>query len=80
MPAPVNLTVNSRSISVRPGTTVAAALLLAGVRRRSVSGRPRAPLCGMGTCFECRAEVDGVAHTRTCLIVCREGMRVRTDA
>ena len=27
----------------------------------SVSGEPRAPLCGMGICYECRVTIDGVA-------------------
>lgn len=34
--------------------------------RTSVSGEPRAPMCGMGICMECRATVDGVPHQRTC--------------
>jgi sarcosine oxidase subunit alpha len=45
---------------------------------RSVSGEPRAPLCGMGICMECRATVDGVAHVRTCQVTVKDGMRVMT--
>ena len=65
---------------VRPGTTVAAALLNAGVMgfRHSVTGEARAPLCGMGICLECRAVVNGVEHTRTCQLLCEDGMEVRT--
>ena len=33
----------------------------------SVRGEPRGPLCGMGTCFECRTEIDGVRHERACM-------------
>ncbi len=60
--------------------SVAAALLMAGhtTFRRSVSGEPRAPLCGMGICFECRVTIDGQAHARSCQIAVREGMEVRT--
>ncbi len=36
--------------------------------RTSVTGEPRAPLCGMGVCMECRATVDGVPHQRTCQV------------
>jgi sarcosine oxidase subunit alpha len=36
-------------------------------------------MCGMGICFECRAIVDGIAHQRTCQLICREGMRVETQ-
>ncbi len=58
--------------------TLAAALLGAGVLRfrSSVDGAPRAPLCGMGTCFECRVTVDGEPHRRACLVEVAAGMRV----
>lgn len=77
----VRLTINSRAIAVPEGTTVAAAVLIAGfpAARRSVTGQPRGPLCGMGVCFECRATVDGLAQRRTCQTPCREGMEVATD-
>lgn len=74
------ITVNGERVHVADGTTVAAALLTRGAAfRHSVTGEPRAAFCGMGTCFECRAEVDGAPHERTCQIVCREGMQVRTS-
>ena len=47
--------------------------------RRSVMNQPRAPLCGMGICFECRVTIHAHAHARSCQIVCRDGMDVRTD-
>jgi D-hydroxyproline dehydrogenase subunit gamma len=73
------LTVNGTPIAVQPGTTVAAAVLMAGAATRiSVSGEPRAPLCGMGICFECRVTIDGVPHQRSCQILCRSGMNVQT--
>jgi hypothetical protein len=68
---------NDRPMRVRPGTTVAAAILEAGsASRLSVRGDRRQPLCGMGICYECRAWIDGQAHQRTCQILCRPGMRV----
>lgn len=77
----IRVEVDGVAVSVPAGTTVAAAVLRAGVDtfRRSVSGEPRGPLCGMGICFECRVTIDGMGHARSCQIVCREGMRVRTD-
>ena len=76
----VTLTVNGQSVTVPRGATVAAALLNAGAPCRiSQSGDPRAPLCGMGICFECRAVVDGVPHRRTCQIVCCPGMTVEAQ-
>jgi D-hydroxyproline dehydrogenase subunit gamma len=76
----VRLTVNGREVRVPAGTIVAAAIANAGVGvyRRSVQGEPRAPLCGMGICFECRVTIDGRAHSLSCQTVCEEGMRVVT--
>ena len=72
--------VNGRALHVARGTTVAAALLQAGVPARiSRSGEPRAPLCGMGVCFECRAIIDSVPHRRACLVLCEPGMEVATQ-
>ncbi len=76
----VRLTVNGRALTVPAGATVAVALAIAGAAcRTSVSGEPRAAFCAMGICFECRAIVDGGPHQRTCQIVCRDGMEVRTE-
>jgi sarcosine oxidase subunit alpha len=33
----------------------------------------------MGICFECRAIINGKAHSRSCQIVCELGMDVRTN-
>ncbi len=64
-------------MEVAAGTTVAAAIVEAGLKSRiSVRGEPRQPLCGMGICYECRAEINGRPQQRTCQIVCRAGMRV----
>jgi predicted molibdopterin-dependent oxidoreductase YjgC len=79
--ASIHLTIDGRSIAVAPGTTVAAALVLAGIRstRISVSGEPRAALCGMGVCQECRVTIDGRAHVLACQAVCRQDQVVRTN-
>jgi D-hydroxyproline dehydrogenase subunit gamma len=76
----ISITVDGRIVAALPDVTVAAALLNAGVTgfRSSVTGAPRAPLCGMGSCFECRVMIDGVAHERACLITVRHGMVVTT--
>jgi sarcosine oxidase subunit alpha len=82
MPTPItiSLSINGAAREVEPGTTVAAAILLAGhASRISATGERRAPVCGMGICFECRAVVNGVAHRRTCQILCEPGMTVETD-
>lgn len=82
MPEPtpsISLTVDGTLVTVPPGATVAAAVAIAGSpTRTSVSGEPRAPLCGMGICFECRVTIDGVPHQRSCQILCASGLRVTT--
>jgi D-hydroxyproline dehydrogenase subunit gamma len=73
------ITVNGKKVRVALGTSVAAAVMMAGEPCRfSVSGEARAPLCGMGICMECRAMVNGVAQKRTCMLVCAAGMEVVT--
>jgi sarcosine oxidase subunit alpha len=76
---PITLTVNGTPITAPPGATVAVAMGLAGAAcRKSVTGEPRGPLCGMGICFECRAVVNGQPHCRSCQIPCQPGMDIRT--
>jgi sarcosine oxidase subunit alpha len=76
----VPVTINGVVCHVARGTTVAAAMLLAGQPSRiSVSGEPRVAVCGMGICFECRAVVNGVAHRRSCMMLCEPGMSVETN-
>jgi D-hydroxyproline dehydrogenase subunit gamma len=76
----LSLYINGISVTVPDGVTVASAVMLAGESafHHSISGEPRGPLCGMGICFECRLIVDGLAHARSCQILAREGMDVRT--
>jgi D-hydroxyproline dehydrogenase subunit gamma len=80
VPELVTLKINDEQVRVPQGSMVAAAVFQAGFSfRRSVSGEPRGPLCGMGICFECRVNVNGVAHVRSCQTLCENGMDVRTD-
>ena len=80
MPDPVQITIDSKPFTVAPGSTVAAAISIAGLPcRTSVTGQPRGPLCAMGICFECRATVNGVAYRRTCQMLCEPGMEIITQ-
>ena len=81
MPELITLKINDVPVSVPAGSMVAAAVLEAGGSsfRRSARGEARGPLCGMGICFECRVEVNGIAHVRSCQTLCEDGMDVRTD-
>lgn len=75
----IEIVIDGQPVRVAPGTSVAAAVMNTGKAcRGSVEGEKRGPLCGMGVCFECRVEIDGVKHERSCMIEAREGMLVRT--
>jgi hypothetical protein len=77
----VTLSVNGKMVTVPAGAMVSAAVVIAGVSafRKSVTGEPRGPLCGMGICFECRVTINGRPHCRSCQIPCEAGMEVGTD-
>ena len=76
----VRVTINARAVEVEAGTLVVAALAMAGLRgtRTSVSGQPRAALCGMGICQECRVTIDGRALALACQTLCRDGQIIQT--
>ena len=77
-----SLHVDGRAVRVKAGSSVAAALCVAGgmgVARTSIKGQPRAPFCGMGVCQECRVRIDG-RRMLACQTVCTEGMQVETAA
>lgn len=78
----ITLVVDGVPRRVPAGATLAAALLQAGVTafRRDLHGHARGPICGMGSCFECRVTLDDITEVRACLVSVREGMRVETGS
>jgi len=76
----VTICINGTDREVEEGISVAAALVNADVWqfRTAVGGEPRAPICAMGICFECRVTIDGRPHRRSCMESCRQGMEVVT--
>lgn len=79
----VPVTVDGRGVELPEGEMLAAALLIRGIGRFSDSvrmGAPRGPLCLMGSCFQCVAEVDGRPQVRTCRTPVEDGMTVALQA
>lgn len=75
----LRFTFEGTPVEARPGETVAAALLAAGIsafRTNPVTSAPRAPHCMMGVCFECLVEIEGMGARQACLTPAVEGMRV----
>lgn len=73
------ITVDGVSVLAEAGESVAAVLLRQvepWSRVTAVTQSKRAPYCMMGVCFDCLAEVDGVASVQTCLRPVCDGMRV----
>ena len=81
-PPMVTIHADGRAVRVTAGVSVAAALIDVGVTafRASAGGDARGPVCGMGTCYECRVTIDGVAHRRACLVPVADGMEIVTAA
>jgi sarcosine oxidase subunit alpha len=73
------ITVNGMQLQVSEGSSVAAALLNSAQCLRSEPST-WTPVCGMGTCWGCRATIDGVVDRRSCLVPVRGGMVVETES
>ncbi|MFZ6817165.1 (2Fe-2S)-binding protein [Undibacterium sp. Ji22W] len=76
----LSLIINGTAHQVEPGISVAAALARCGCTntRVSVTGMPRAPLCGMGVCQECRVSINGQPHQLACQTLCVKDMYIVT--
>jgi len=70
------ITLDGSEVEVPAGTSLAAALMAAGIRRLRRSPRaagPRGAFCMMGVCQECLISADG-AIVQACLVPAAEGM------
>ncbi|MDJ0344700.1 (2Fe-2S)-binding protein [Streptomyces sp. H10-C2] len=79
---PFEIRMDGRAVPALPGQSVAAALWAAGIlawRTTRVNGRPRGAFCGIGSCFDCLATVNGTANQRACLVPARPGDLVTTQ-
>lgn len=79
---PAAITVDGVPVPFRPGQSVGAALIAAGLRSwrtTRVEGRPRGVFCGIGVCFDCLATIDGVPNRRACRVPAADGMVVTTQ-
>lgn len=81
MSTPAFFTFNGQRIALRPGQSLAAALIEAGHRgfRETSSGAMRSIFCGMGVCQDCLVTVDGATSQRACMTPARAGQEVITQ-
>ena len=70
---------NGKSVTAKPGDSVASALYRSGIRAFTYSyqhGRPRGLFCLTGSCPNCMVNIDGVPNVRSCTTPARNGLSV----
>ena len=78
----VTVEIDGQTRQVPEGISVAAAILLCGLknnRHTPVSGAPRLPYCMMGVCFDCLMQIDGVPNQQACRILVKEAMKIEAQ-
>lgn len=76
----VQVEVDGQALQAYAGESLAAAMLANGfVSTRSTpwGHQPRTAFCGMGACFECIVQLEGVGTVRSCMTPCVDGATVR---
>jgi len=80
MPERVVVYLRGKQIEVPAGTSAAVVAITRDVHcRTSFDGQIRAPLCGMGICFECRMKINGKPHVKSCQVICTDGIEIESD-
>lgn len=75
----LHIVFDGRELPARPGQSVGAALVEAGItawRTTRRHGRPRGLFCGIGVCYDCLLTVAGRANQRACLTPVCDGLQV----
>lgn len=77
----LRIQIDGQDFEVPVGSTVAAALIQSGRTswRRTRTGEPRGLFCGMGVCFDCLVELNGVEDVRACIAEVRDGDQIKTS-
>lgn len=73
---PLTLWLDGEPVSGTAGQTIAGVLLGAGRRQwrtTAADGAPRGVFCGIGVCFDCLVEVNGLRDVRACLRRAQDG-------
>jgi predicted molibdopterin-dependent oxidoreductase YjgC len=75
-PEPLKITVDGNAVNGVCGQSIAGVLLAddrVGFRTTSAAGAPRGVFCGIGVCFDCLVEVNGMRDVRACQRRAHEG-------
>ncbi|WP_417450306.1 (2Fe-2S)-binding protein [Kordiimonas sp.] len=84
----VTVHLNGKDVTAYEGETVAAVLMLSAGRATGVDplGKPRAPFCNMGVCYDCMVDIAASGDVsrsrklRACMTPVTDGMVVVTSA
>ncbi len=77
----IEIKVDGEKVIAYQGETVAAALIASGRRTfrwTTKKNEPRGMYCGIGLCFECMMEINGIPNTRACQTLVTPGCQVKT--
>jgi predicted molibdopterin-dependent oxidoreductase YjgC len=81
-PAEVTISLDGVAVSGLIGQSIAGVILASGTvgfRTTSLAGAPRGVFCGIGVCFDCLVEVNGLRDVRACQRRARPGDVVVTQ-
>ena len=77
----ITLKVDGRPVTAHEGETVHAALVASGIQILGTTRKthqPRGILCGMGICYQCLVEINGVPDQRACMTPVKPDMDIVT--
>ena len=77
----ITLTVDGKPVTAYEGETVHAALVASGIQILGTtrkSHQNRGILCGMGICYQCRVEINGIPDQRACMTQVKADMDILT--
>lgn len=80
--SPVTIMVDGTPVTGITGQSIAGIVMACDqleLRRTASADRPRGVFCGIGVCFDCLVEVNGVQDVRACQRKAREGDTVITS-
>ncbi|MEO7349848.1 MAG: (2Fe-2S)-binding protein [Terrimesophilobacter sp.] len=80
---PVTITLDGAPVTGIVGQSIAGIVMACDqleLRRTASGHRPRGVFCGIGVCFDCLVEVNGVQDVRACQRKAREGDVVNTHS
>ena len=76
----LTINIDGKTVSAHDGETVLSTLFAENIRciSKNDSGIVSGAYCGMGVCYCCTVEIDGVGKKRACKTLVKHGMVVKT--